>query len=135
MNEKGIILFDGVCNLCNGFVHFIIRRDKNNYFKFASLQSETAKEILIRFGVQEKLKTIVFIENKKVYKRSTAALHICRRLQGAWPLLYGFIIVPPFLRDAVYNLVAKYRYQWFGKKDQCMLPTPALQSKFLEYES
>ena len=135
MNEKGIILFDGVCNLCNGFVHFIIRRDKNNYFKFASLQSETAKEILIRFGLQEKLKTIVFIENKKVYKRSTAALHICRRLQGAWPLLYGFIIVPPFLRDAVYNLVAKYRYQWFGKKDQCMLPTPALQSKFLEYES
>lgn len=135
MNNKAVILFDGVCNLCNGFVNFIIKRDRKNYFLFASLQSEAADALLKEYEVKETLKTIILIENKKIYKRSTAALRICRHLSGGWPLLYGFIIVPPFIRNAVYNLVAKYRYRWFGKKDQCMVPTPALKSKFLSYES
>lgn len=135
MDKKAVILFDGVCNLCNGFVNFIIRRDKKNRFRFASLQSDAAAALLSRYSVTKNLKTIIFIENGKVYSRSGAALHICRRLSGGWPLLYGFIIVPSFIRDAFYDLVAKYRYRWFGKRDQCMIPTPALRSKFLDYEN
>ncbi len=134
MNDNGVILFDGVCNLCNGFVNFIIKRDSNNYFQFASLQSRAGEKLLSAYKVAEQMKTIVYLEKGKVYKRSGAALRICRRLSGGWPLLYVFIIIPPFIRDGIYDLVAKYRYQWFGKREQCMVPTPELRSKFLEYE-
>lgn len=135
MNDRAVILFDGVCNLCNGFVNFIIRKDKRNYFRFGSLQSVAAEKLLTEYEVTEKLSTIVLIENGNVYKRSGAALRICRKLSGGWPLFYIFIIIPPFIRDGIYNIVAKYRYRWFGKKEQCMIPTPELRSKFLEYEA
>lgn len=134
MNDHAVILFDGVCNLCNGFVNFIIRRDQKDYFRFASLQSEAAEKLLSDYEVSEQLKTIILIENGKVYKRSGAALRICRHLSAGWPLCYAFIIIPAFLRDGIYNLVAKYRYRWFGKKEQCMVPTPELRSKFLDHE-
>ena len=113
---------------------FIILRDQKNYFRFASLQSVVAEKILSEYGVTEELKTIVLIENGKVFRRSGAALRICRHLSGGWPLCYGFLIIPAFIRDGIYNLISKYRYKWFGKKDQCMIPTPELRSKFLEYE-
>ncbi len=129
--HEPVILFDGVCNLCSGAVQFIIRRDPRARYRFASLQSGAAQALLNEFNITEDLKTFILIEHNKVYKRSTAALRVARHLTGAWPLLYGFIIVPPFIRDGVYNVIGRYRYSWFGKKDQCMMPTPSIQSRFL----
>jgi len=127
-----IILFDGVCNLCNQSVQFIIKRDPNGYFKFASLQSQTGQQLLNRFGLDNNLKTIVLIENEKIYMKSTAVLRIVGRLRGFWPILGVFRIIPPFLRDIVYQIVAKNRYRWFGKQDSCMLPFPGVKNRFLE---
>jgi len=127
-----IILFDGVCNLCNGAVTFIIKRDKNNLFKFATLQSDIAEELLIdKLSDKELLDSIVLIENGKQYTKSSAALRIAKNLSGAYPLLYIFMVIPKFLRDWVYSIIAKNRYKWFGKKDACMIPTPELKKKFL----
>lgn len=126
-NSK-IILFDGVCNLCNGAVNFVIKRDKKNVFKFATLQSEHAEE----FGFDlTKMDSIILIDGDKNYSKSSAALHIARHLSGAYPLLYAFMILPKFIRDWVYDYIAKNRYKWFGKKESCMIPTPELQDKFL----
>ncbi|OAQ39122.1 thiol-disulfide oxidoreductase [Pedobacter psychrophilus] len=130
-NNKGIILFDGICNLCNGFVQKVIAADKNDYFRFASLQSEEAKELLKDHLEFKDLKTIIFLENNKIYTRSIAALKISKHLSGIWPLLQTGYIFPAFLRDGIYNIIAKNRYKWFGKKDQCMVPSPQLKSKFL----
>lgn len=127
-----IILFDGVCNLCNGAVTFIIKRDRKNLFKFATLQSEIAEELLIaKLPDKELLDSIVLIENGKQYTKSSAALRIAKNLSGAYPLLYIFMVIPKFLRDWVYSIIAKNRYKWFGKKDACMIPTPELKKKFL----
>lgn len=133
MPETGaIIFFDGVCNLCNGFVQFVISRDKKGYFKFAALQSEAAKPYLKDCGISVKeLGTVVLWENGECYTRSTAALRILRQLSGIWPVLYGAAIFPTFLRDAVYKFIAANRYKWFGRKDSCMLPTPELKQRFL----
>ncbi len=132
MSTGGIILFDGVCNLCNGAVKFVIKRDKKNYFKFASLQSEAGKQILHAYHLPaDASDSFLLVENKKIFNRSTAALRVVKHLKSLWPLLYCFIIVPKFIRDGVYNFVAGNRYQWFGKTNECMLPTPELQSKFL----
>lgn len=131
LENKGIILFDGVCNLCNGFVQKVISADKNDYFRFASLQSDEAKNLLKESPEFLDLKTIIFLENDKIYTRSTAALRISKHLSGIWPLLQSGYIVPAFLRNTLYNFIAKNRYKWFGKKDQCMIPSPALQNKFL----
>ena len=126
-NSK-IILFDGVCNLCNGAVNFVIKRDKKNVFKFATLQSDHAEE----FGFDlTKMDSIILIDGDKNYSKSSAALHIARHLSGAYPLLYAFMILPKFIRDWVYDYIAKNRYKWFGKKESCMIPTPELQDKFL----
>ncbi len=135
MPESDIIMFDGVCNLCNGFVKFIISRDKQNRYRFVYLQSPVAAELLRKYGISEKLKTIILIENGKVYDRSTAALRIARHLDRGWSWMYGFIIIPKFIRDGFYRLIAKYRYRWFGKKTHCMIPTPEIKSKFLEYDT
>ncbi|MBU0697326.1 MAG: DUF393 domain-containing protein [Bacteroidetes bacterium] len=132
MENKGIILFDGVCNLCNGFVQKVIAADGKDYFRFASLQSKAAQDLLKNHPEFKELKTIIYLEEGNIYTRSTAALKISKHLTGAWPLLQTGYIFPTFLRDGIYNLIAKYRYQWFGKKDQCMIPTAELQSKFLE---
>lgn len=127
----GIILFDGVCNLCNSFVQKVITADKNNHFKFASLQSEAGQKLLADKPEFKDLKTIIYLENGQIFTRSTAALKISKRLSGAWPLLQAGYILPVFIRDGIYNLIAKNRYKWFGKKDQCMIPTPNIKSKFL----
>lgn len=132
MYQHSIILFDGVCNLCNGAVQFVIKRDNKNQFLFASLQSEEGKQILKEHNFpMNRMDSFFLVENGKVYNRSTAALKVVKKLSGLWGLLYGFIIVPKFIRDGVYNWIAKNRYQWFGRKDECMIPTPELKAKFL----
>mgnify|MGYP001272979165 CR=1 FL=1 len=127
---KYIILFDGVCNLCNGAVQFVIKRDKQEQFMFGSLQGQAGQAYLRRFGLD--FTSFVLIEDDKAYTRSTAALRTAKHLGGLWKLLYVFIIVPRFIRDAVYNRIAGNRYKWFGKKDACMVPTPALRARFLD---
>ena len=131
-SQPAIILFDGVCNLCNGFVTFVIRRDPANRFRFASLQSDIARELLKHQpGAGQGLDSVVLIENGRYYQQSTAALRILRRLGAGWPLLYSLILVPAFLRDKIYAWIAKNRYRWFGQRASCMLPSPELKAKFL----
>lgn len=128
-----VVLFDGVCNLCNGAVQFIIKRDAKNRFSFASLQSEAGQARLRQFNLAtDAFDTFVLVEGGKAYTRSTAALRIARRLPGAWQLLYGLMIIPKPLRDWVYGLVARNRYRLFGKQDSCMMPTPELRARFLD---
>jgi len=131
-SESAVILFDGVCNLCNGFVQFVISHDPGGRFKFAALQSETGQQLLQNFppGVRN-LDTVILIENNKLYHRSTAALRIIRHLSGAWPLLYLAIVLPVFFRDWGYNFVARNRYRWLGQRESCLMPTPALKARFL----
>ena len=127
-----IILFDGVCNLCNGAVNFVIERDKKNVFKFAALQSEVGRELASKYEIDTAaLDSIILIDGDTHYEKSTAALRIARELSGGYPLLYGFMVLPKFLRNAVYDYIARNRYKWFGKKEECMLPTPELKSRFL----
>lgn len=127
-----LLLFDGVCNLCNVAVTFVIERDPNAHVRFASLQSETGQAILNQLGRPlEQFDSFVLWEDGRFHEKSTAALRVARHLSGGWPLLYGFMIVPKGIRDAVYSLVARHRYRWFGKRDACMLPTPALKMRFL----
>ena len=115
MTTPSVVLFDGVCNLCNGFVNFVIDRDPGHQFKFGSLQSQKAKVLLADHPAPlTELSTVVLIEGSKVYTRSTAALRIVRKLKGGWPLLYAFIIIPGPFRDVIYNFVARKRYSWFG---------------------
>jgi predicted DCC family thiol-disulfide oxidoreductase YuxK len=129
---SAIILFDGVCNFCNSSVNFIIARDTAGYFKFAPLQSEIGEKLLAENGV-DKVETdsVVLIEDGQVYTHSTAALRVARRLDGAWKWLYYLIFVPRIIRDGAYKLFARYRYRLFGKKDECMLPTPEIRARFL----
>ena len=127
-----IILFDGVCNLCNSSVTFAIKRDKNDIFRFAALQSEIGMQLISKFKIDiSQTDSIILVEGNDYYEKSSAALHIAKHLSGGWPLLYGFIILPKFIRNAVYDFIAKNRYKWFGKKESCMIPTPELQAKFL----
>ncbi len=128
----GIILFDGVCNFCNSSVNFIIDRDATNYFKFGALQSDEGQVLLKKHNQSTvSYDTLMLIEGDMLYTRSTAALRIAKKLNGLWSLFYVFIIIPKFLRDPIYNLIAKNRYKMFGKKDTCRLPTPAERAKFL----
>lgn len=133
LNKKHkIILFDGVCNLCNGAVLFVIKRDKKDIFRFAALQSDQGQALKKRYGIDtSKTDSIILIENDKAYIKSTAALRIARSMKGAYPLFFGFMIVPNFIRNWVYDFIARNRYKWYGRKDQCMIPTPELQAKFL----
>ncbi len=133
MNSNPIILFDGVCNFCNSSVNFVIDRDKNSVIKFAALQSEAGQQLLKQFNLPtSEFNSFIFIEGGKVYTASTAALKVSKYLAALWPSLYGFIIVPKFLRDGIYKWIAKNRYKWFGKKDQCMIPGPEVRSRFLQ---
>jgi predicted DCC family thiol-disulfide oxidoreductase YuxK len=120
--EKSIILFDGFCNLCSGAVQFVLKHDRKRRFQFASLQSEFGKKILLENNLPiTDFNSLVLFEDGKIYTQSTGALKIARSLSGLWPIFYGFIIFPKFLRDAVYNWIAKNRYKWFGRNDQCFL--------------
>lgn len=129
---KQTILFDGVCNLCNSSVQFVINRDPRRTFQFAALQSTSGKALLQEHHLPEaSLYSVILIREGTVYQRSSAALQIVRGLTGLWPLLYIFIIVPPFIRNAIYDWIASNRYRWFGAKNECMIPTPELKSRFL----
>jgi len=129
---QAIILFDGVCNLCNGTVQFILPRDKAARFGFASLQSPKGQELLkIHNLLDTNLDSIVLIENDKAYTHSSAALRIFTRLGWAWKWTYLGYVCPRFLRDAVYRWVAKNRYRWFGKSESCWLPQPEWKGRFL----
>lgn len=132
--DKKIILFDGVCNLCNNSVNFIIEHDKKDVFRFASLQSEIGQKLTSERGIDpEELDSIVLIEPGVAYfKKSTAALEISKELSGGYSMLKYFSFLPEGLRDSVYDLIANNRYKWFGKKDSCMIPTPELKAKFLD---
>jgi predicted DCC family thiol-disulfide oxidoreductase YuxK len=133
MPVQPIILFDGVCNFCNSAVNFVIKRDKTSVLKFATLQSDVAQKLLLTHKLPANdLSSFIFMEYDKVYTRSTAALRVCRYLNGLWPAMYGFIIVPKFIRDGIYNWISKNRYHWFGKKQECMIPTPEIRAKFLK---
>ena len=130
--EQPIVLFDGVCNLCNGAVKFIIRHDKKKVFLFASLQSEAGQKILRQYNFPpDELNSFILIDKGKAYTRSTGALMVAKKLNGLWPVLYSYIIIPAFIRDSIYNWIGTNRYKWFGKKDECMLPTAELKARFL----
>ncbi len=132
MAKDPIIFFDGICNLCNSAVQFTISHDKRGVFKFTTLQGEYAKLILPTFKVDiSTIDTIILLENDKLYRKSSAALKIAKRLDGLWPLLYGCIILPKFIRDRLYDIIAKNRYKWWGQQESCWIPTPELKSKFL----
>ena len=128
-----MILFDGVCNLCSGFVQFIIARDPAVHFRFAALQSPAAARVLAMTNAQpSRLDSIVLVEHSRVSTRSTAVLRIARGLRFPWSLAYGFVAVPRPIRDAVYDFVARHRYRWFGQREACMVPTAELRARFLE---
>lgn len=132
--NKKVILFDGVCNLCNNFVQYVIERDKKDLFVFASLQSEIGEKILKHIGVdRSKTDSIILYEpGVAYYYKSAAALQIAKNLGGFPAMLYPFIILPKFFRDPVYDYIAKNRYKWFGKKESCWIPTPELKAKFID---
>lgn len=132
-DNNPVVFFDGVCNFCNASVNFIIDRDKRNRFRFAALQSDYAHQQLTALGVDPtKMDTVVLLQNGRLYQCSTAALRIAKQLDGLWPLWYVFIIVPPFIRNFFYDIVARNRYRWFGKRDTCRMPTPEERERFLE---
>ena len=132
ISSHPIILFDGVCNLCNGFVQFVIRRDHRDVFRFGSLQSERAEEILKRLGSEQFDSTsIILLDVENIATEYDAVLKIVRKLRGIWSLLYSLIIVPKFVRVSVYRIVSRYRYHIFGKRESCMIPTPELMDKFI----
>lgn len=134
-SDYSLVLFDGVCNFCNFWVKFIYKRDKKAAFRFASLQSEAARPFLLRFQLSdETFDSVVLIEQDKIYTESSAALRICRKLDGAWKLMYGFILVPKPVRDVIYRFVARNRYRWFGRRESCMLPTKQMRERFLPEE-
>lgn len=132
---RQIVLFDGVCNLCNGWVNFVIDRDPRGRFAFAPLQSATADELLKQRGyARNPLESIVLADGARVYDRSSAVLRIVRGLSGLWPLLYGLILIPRPVRDVMYDWVARRRYRWFGREASCRIPTPELRQRFLGWE-
>lgn len=132
MGSKGIIIFDGVCNFCNQSVDFIMKRDKNAYFLFTANQQNAGRKILEEKGIlSSEVNTIYLYENGKLYSESTAALRIARHLGFPYNWGYVFILVPPFLRNFVYKIIAKNRYKWFGKKESCRLPSAAERARFL----
>ena len=133
---RAVVLFDGVCNLCNGFVQFVIPRDPDGYFQFAALNSEAAARVLSTTSEARHggplVDSIMLVEDGVVYVRSAAALRIARRLGFPWVLGYALMIVPRPLRDAIYDLVARRRYRWFGRRETCMVAGPGVRDRFLD---
>lgn len=138
-----VVLFDGVCNFCDASVNFVIEHDHAGYFKFAPLQSDAGRKLAAEHGLASEsaemeagsdlipIDSVIMVEDGRVYTHSTAALRIVRHLGMPWSLLYAFIVVPKPIRDFFYRLFAKYRYKVFGRKDQCMLPSPEVRARFL----
>lgn len=129
---ENIVLFDGVCNFCDQSVQFIIKRDAIGFFKFASLQSDSGQNLLKKYHMPTDLDSFLFIQNGKVYTKSTAALQVARHLDGPWKFFYPLIIIPKPIRDLFYNIFARNRYKWFGQKDNCALPTQETRNRFLD---
>ena len=130
--KNPILLFDGVCNLCNSFVQFVIRHDAKAVFRFTPLQSEIGRRLMEKGHFPpEELSTVILVNKGKFYSHSDVPLQVVRNLPGAWPMLYTLRIIPKPIRDALYNWVAQNRYRWFGKRESCMLPTPELKQRFL----
>ena len=131
MNQS-VVIFDGICNLCSRGVAFIIRRDPRNLFRFAAAQSDAGKKLMEGYGLDPgEVVSLVLVENGKIYMRSSALLRIVRRLTGLWPVLYGLVIIPFFLRDPVYDFVARNRYKWFGKQENCLVPPRDAAGRFI----
>ena len=132
-NRKTIMLIDGLCDLCGHTVTFTVERDPKNRIQFAPLQSPAGQRILVQYHLPTSdFKSFVLIENEKAYTKSTAALKYFKKLSQPWPLLYVFIVIPKPIRDFFYDIVAKNRYRWFGKREQCLVPSAELKSRFLE---
>jgi len=130
--EPPVILFDGVCNFCNAGINFIIRQDKKKIFRFAALQSDAGQNILKQYNLStENFESFMLIDAGKVYHKSTAGLRVYGKLPWYWKWTQIFWIAPKFIRDAVYDFLARNRYKWFGKKDECMVPTPEIKNRFL----
>lgn len=132
LEPTALILFDGVCNVCNASVNFVMQRDPAGRFRFAALQSEVGQEILRKMGRKTtEFDSVILLENSRVYEKSDAALRIARHLRG-WRWAWMFRFVPKFLRSAAYDLIARNRYRWFGKRDVCRVPTLEERGRFLE---
>ncbi len=128
-----IVLFDGVCNLCNSTVLWIIKHDPKRQFRFASLQGDYGQQILKQFHLPpDALNSFILLKDNQIYTKSTGALKVAKALNGLWSMLYIFIIIPAFIRNSVYDLIAKNRYRWFGKKESCAIPSPALKDLFYD---
>lgn len=135
-NSHKILLFDGLCNLCNTSVLFVIKRDAKKEIRYAAVQSTQGKLLMKKYGIVEAyLGSLIFIDEGKVYLKSSGALRLCKYLKGLWPILFVLMIIPPFIRNTVYDIVAKHRYKWFGKKQTCMVPTLELKSLFINDEN
>ena len=131
-SRQAIILFDGHCNLCSGAVQFILKRDTKRYFRFASLQSPVGQQLLREYQLPAvAMDSFWLLEGQHGYDRSTAALRVVKKLRGLWPLLNFLLVIPKWIRDPVYNWVARNRYRWFGKREQCWVPGPQWSDRFL----
>ncbi|WP_321515506.1 thiol-disulfide oxidoreductase DCC family protein [Marinifilum fragile] len=132
-NSNPIVLFDGVCNFCNTTVRFVLAYNRAENIQFSPLQSDFAKQLLAQHNLSsDDMNTVVFIEDNKAYTRSTAAFHISKHLIYPWKAIYYFKFVPKSITDWIYDLIAKNRYSWFGKKNQCMVPKPEWKERFHE---
>ena len=132
MNENAVILFDGVCNFCNGAINFVLKQDKKAVFRFAPLQSEAGQKLLKQYNLSTaEFDSFVLIDNGKVYKKSAASLQVMNKLPWYWKEVQLLRIIPVAFRDAIYDFIARNRYKWFGKKEQCMIPTPEMKKRFL----
>jgi len=126
------LFFDGVCNLCNRTVQLVLKHDKKRTFRFCTLQSEAGKAAILAAGARSGTpNSVILFANDRYYLKSAAALKTAQLLGGAWSLLYAFMIVPAFIRDRIYDIVARNRYKWFGKRESCMLPTPETAGRFI----
>jgi predicted DCC family thiol-disulfide oxidoreductase YuxK len=133
VNENPVILFDGVCNFCNGTVNFVLKQDRKDVFRFAALQSEAGRKLLEKYKLStEEFDSFVLLDEGKIYKKSAAALRVMNKLPWYWKEVQLFRVIPTPFRDAIYDFIARNRYKWFGKKDQCMIPTLEIKSRFLD---
>lgn len=127
-----VLLFDGVCNLCNRWVQWVLLHDRQQRFRFAALQSETGQRLLLHAGLSaQNLDTVVLVDGDRIFTRSDVALAVVQRIGGIWALFAVLKVIPRPVRDALYDLVARYRYRWFGKKQSCMIPQPEWKDRFL----
>jgi len=130
LDKHPLVLFDGVCNLCNSSVDFIIRKEKGNELRFASLQSTVGQKIVANYG-KDVPDSILFLNNGQLYSKSTAVLQLSKYLKFPWPLFYFLVVFPKIIRDVIYDFIARNRYKWFGVKETCRLPSDDERAKFL----